>query len=899
MASSEVEIASSSPFGSVLRDRNHREECRESNAKGTHNHHAKLQRNNKNFVTDVNTCRGVSSDSATNENNSDGSKNKGVNQRKAPKNSRLEKLRFTRANSFNDNGSSNNNNNKKETSLSLLISPRHSQLLDRWAARQAREMVSDLENGAELLSMEDVDIFPRTPSSTSEEESCSLEIPNMAASSLVRIWEKRLKQSGVSKTNTSSEKIGSSSSPTNENANASFPEEECFDGPSGNEESSFQSSFPEWESSDHSVSPQARSESGVSVASIIKKLTSTSQNQSPTASFLDENEQEGYYSSSVTGSPCRERECGQQQPPSEHKLVCPLRIRGRQAFNDLLMQMENDRHRELNNLSERGTVSKFAQRGRIQALLRIKLLQRDLVANDRSRQNSTSCEVNNRQSQGSAIMQLRERFSSGVEPRTAVQAEVANPRSPQREAVNKTTQLGNSATTDQVRKDTRNQTAHESANHATKSPQKCVSYTRIDHNTEEAPPSSGVVIQETNQRSDAKAEHNNSKETSEATTSMTGSGLKEMTDRAEAEQNGNTKSSNDETVNEEDISNEQYAESSCQETVEEASNQNYAESSYGDEMEGEETDQNCDYETNYNWISEISRPKSYWEERRQAWYREMLETGSQNEDIRRLLERRTVSSFLSSDFRDRMDRLMESHRGTQAHLVNSQDYEENSQELMAFLQERLHSARASQDGRDAIEEEEEEDNADEHEEEHEHEDESLISDPYHEPGDYSNRSSSCSYRDNEAGDYSPSRQPYQSQSFYQDSRQSASPSTNHHSMEMELIYDLRGHMEQLYHEMSELKKIIKGCMNMQMELQQTMKVEINSVEKEEKKSRNRTPKKKGNCCICYEVKVDSVLYRCGHMCACLKCAIELQCNSGKCPICRAKIVDVVRVYIDG
>jgi len=229
-------------------------------------------------------------------------------------------------------------------------------------------MVSNMENGAELLSMDDVDIFPRTPSSTSEEESSSSEIPNMAASSLVQIWEKRLNQCVVSKTNASFEKIGSSSSPTNEHANASLPEEECFDGPSGNEESSFHS-FPEWESSDHSVSPQARSESGVSVASIIKKLTSTSQNQSPTPSFIDENEQEGYFSSSmtsVTGSPCRERECGQQQPPSELKFACPLRIRGRQAFNDLLMQMENDRHRELNNLSERGAVSKFAQKGRIQ-----------------------------------------------------------------------------------------------------------------------------------------------------------------------------------------------------------------------------------------------------------------------------------------------------------------------------------------------------------------------------------------------------------------------------------------------------------------------------------------------------------------------------------------------------
>lgn len=152
-----------------------------------------------------------------------------------------------------------------------------------------------------------------------------------------------------------------------------------------------------------------------------------------------------------------------------------------------------------------------------------------------------------------------------------------------------------------------------------------------------------------------------------------------------------------------------------------------------------------------------------------------------------------MSSFLSSDFRGRMDRLMESYRGTQTHLVNSQDCEEDSQGLMAFLQERLHSTRASQDGSNAREEEdesrnqdeEEEDNTDEQEHEEEHEKESLISGSYHEVGDYSNQSSSWSYRDNEAGDdfdrvVSSSPQPYQSQSFYPESRHS--PSTNHHSI---------------------------------------------------------------------------------------------------------------------
>lgn len=156
-----------------------------------------------------------------------------------------------------------------------------------------------------------------------------------------------------------------------------------------------------------------------------------------------------------------------------------------------------------------------------------------------------------------------------------------------------------------------------------------------------------------------------------------------------------------------------------------------------------------------------------------------------------------MSSFLSSDFRDRMDRLMESHRGTQTHLVSSQDREEDSHGLMAFLQERLHSTIASQDGRHAREEEEEEsrnqneeeeeeeeeDNADEQEQEHE--EESLISGLYHEAGDYSNGSSSWSYRDIEAGyDFdrvvSTSPQPYQSQSFYSECRHSSS--TNHHSI---------------------------------------------------------------------------------------------------------------------
>ncbi|KAK7303829.1 hypothetical protein RJT34_14746 [Clitoria ternatea] len=923
MASSQVEIASSSPFGYVLRDRNHRDGCREGNVKATH---AAFQRNIKNFVMDhLNTCMSMSSDPTTNENNNNNNNSSSVQNNdsingswasKAPriKKGNLERLHLERANHV-------INNNKDETSLASLISPRHSRLLDRWAARQARDMVSNLENEAKLLSMDNNDngnknndnkvLISRTSSSMSDESPSGTS--KLVASSLVQMWEKRLNQTNGSKSNTSVEKTNPGAAATAtccNNENAFAVEEQCLDGAPLNDDS-----FPDWESDRTAHSDQRRfsSESDrVSVVDIIKKLTATNQNQGPPSYCGDENEQErcnGGGGSSVTSSPRREHESvggggGGLTTQQEHPEQKVPRIRGRQALNNLLMQLENDKHGELKNLAERGAVSKFPQRGRIQSLLRLRLLQRSVAANESSHQKSTASEVN-RQPQGSAIMQLREKFSSGTELKIKDQVDKANPRSPKKEIVNNnnSTQLENSPATNQISKETSSKTAQP-----TESTQKSVSQTTVDHSREEAHPSSDVINQETC----FQAQHYDSQEPAEATTSMTDSNPNEATtDRVETsnEQNDMAKSSYDVTVNEEEASNQQYAEPS----YEEISNQNYAENCYDETEEAEEINQIND-ETNYDWISEISRPRSYWEQLRQAWYGEMLNTDSHNEDIRKLLERRTVSTFLSSGFREKMDRLMESHRGTRTHLVNRQVDEVDNQRLVAFLQEQRLSTRTQEDGGERREEEENEEEEEEEEEEedkeeeeeenvNEHEGESMTGGSYHEVGDYSNQSSSWSYRDNEAADdfdrvVSTFSQPDQSQSFDRDSRRYSS-STNHHSIEMDLIYDLRGHMEQLYHEMSELRKSIKGCMDVQMQLQQSMNQEVHTVKKEEKKSYKRAPKK-GNCCrICHDKKVDSVLYRCGHMCACLECANELQWNSGKCPICLAKIVDVVRVYVDG
>ncbi|KAE9594264.1 putative aminoacyltransferase, E1 ubiquitin-activating enzyme [Lupinus albus] len=914
MASWQVEIASSSPFGCVLRDRNQIDGCRESNV---------FQLKMKNFIKDH---LNISKDSKANENNN--------NAFKASKKNNLGSLHFMRTNH------NNNNKDKDESWLASLISPRHSRLLDRWAARQTREMVSNLENEAELLAMpnsnnnnnEDSDMLPRTYSNSSFGD-VSSETTTLGASSLVQIWEKRLNKSNRPKSSTqvstnasSLEEQNSGGSEAGESSNSSDDRELP-----GNEEP-----FPDWESykisQSYQSSPQERSSSlesaesdRVSVADIIKRLSSTKQGQSPPHSIGEENGNEGG-STSVTFSPCTDREFGFATELSENKaflpqITCLPRIRGRRAFHDLLIKFVCDRYVEINILAERGAVSKFTRRGRIQSVLWLRLLQRGVVASNQSHHKSIASEVN-RKEQGSSIMQLREIFNTGVDNRTTMQIEeVAEPRS-------HPTQFDASTTANELREDTCRLIVNKNTDHSPKSEQKSVSQTSVDdHNNEEAQPCSDTTSQETC----LEAQHVDSKETAEAIPSMTESNVNEMESEVEA-------------------SNQEYtmAETSYDETVdedEEACNEHYAESSYSEIVEEvEDIDMNYD-ENSYDWISEISRPRSYWEERRQEWYREMLDTESHKEDICKLLERRTVSTFLSSDFRDKMDRLMKSHRGVQTHLVSRQDEEEDNQVFVSFLQECLHPASSPQaderervdeqeeeeeaepeddieeeseedieDPEEDIDEEPEEDNIEEEEEEEEeeekveeHEGERLISNSDHEVCDYFNQSTSpthlttWSYKDNETGDdfdrvASMSLPPSQSESFCEESRRNSS-STDHHSIEMELMYDMRGRIEQLHQEISELRKSMMTCMDMKMQLQQCKNQEVHIVKKEEKKSHNLAPKK-GNCCICYDMKVDALLYRCGHMCTCLKCANELQWNCGKCPICRAKIVDVVRVYVD-
>ena len=90
---------------------------------------------------------------------------------------------------------------------------------------------------------------------------------------------------------------------------------------------------------------------------------------------------------------------------------------------------------------------------------------------------------------------------------------------------------------------------------------------------------------------------------------------------------------------------------------------------------------------------------------------------------------------------------------------------------------------------------------------------------------------------------------------------------------------------------------------MQMDMQRSLRQEVSSA-----LANNPTttmvppsqPMNAGHCTVCLTAIADTVLYRCGHLCVCYVCGLNLRATAStvgvKCPICRAPVEDIVRVY---
>jgi protein neuralized len=121
---------------------------------------------------------------------------------------------------------------------------------------------------------------------------------------------------------------------------------------------------------------------------------------------------------------------------------------------------------------------------------------------------------------------------------------------------------------------------------------------------------------------------------------------------------------------------------------------------------------------------------------------------------------------------------------------------------------------------------------------------------------------------------------------------------NQNFLEMEVR--VRSEMAQVHHEIYELRKLVESCIASQVKIQHSIKEEMCSALREAglMPSQPDTPAKRGSCCICHQTQVDSLLYRCGHMCTCFNCADQLKSSNRSCPICQSPIEDVVRAHMN-
>ncbi|MBA0800267.1 hypothetical protein Gohar_010711 [Gossypium harknessii] len=127
-------------------------------------------------------------------------------------------------------------------------------------------------------------------------------------------------------------------------------------------------------------------------------------------------------------------------------------------------------------------------------------------------------------------------------------------------------------------------------------------------------------------------------------------------------------------------------------------------------------------------------------------------------------------------------------------------------------------------------------------------------------------------------------------------------------IEWDIINDLRFDMARLQQRMNGMQRMLGACMEMQLDLQRSIRQEVSAAlnrsagsrgmidDSSSKDAHNWDNVRKGLCCICSKGNIDSLLYRCGHMCACFKCGNELVQSGAKCPMCHAPVIEVVRAY---
>ncbi|XP_050386598.1 uncharacterized protein LOC126802923 isoform X2 [Argentina anserina] len=776
-----------------------------------------------------------------------------------------------------------------------------SRILSRWAARQAQEMITTIERrnreselmalaGLHTVSMLDSSFLRESQSPTSRRQG-AVERPSTQASTILQMWREledehllsrargrvreRLRQQRSAESNTNERSINRSESRGSENRGSlvDVSESENEYGSWSNGRMGSHNERGDINASRREQSPDLGEVERERVRQIVRGWMETGisdqepnvgqRNSSPRAEWLGETERErvrivrewvqmasqqrggrgGRREDQVTNGGSQvsgERDgstADQEESQPEHIRRDMLRLRGRQAIMDSLVRVERERQRELQSLVEHRAVSDFAHRNRIQSLLRGRFLRNERPIEEERPPSVAAGE----------LVQLRQRHTvSDLRLENIVRGQVdGQGDSPTNSNLNdsRSNHTQTNASQDvQLEPHEQTQTGSEGGDN-----QFPTLLGNLENNTAfEQPDWQDTANQGGNwQEPTAEDERHNWEQTT----------FHQFNDWREG--------------NAEDIV-ENWPETSANNWPQETARNSDGETGHQQEAQGTWRT-NSSREAVGRWSEGPSGPVR---NRRPGSVRRFNRFNPPDDDtvysmeLRELLSRRSVSNLLRSGFRESLDQLIQSYVERQSRAPIDWD---------------LHRTLPTPTPASPVQDQDQQ------------RDELNEDQP-----DSINRPSRV---------LPPPPVPPPQPLWHQDLHNTGwSRHSMHRSeIEWEMFNDLRSDMARLQQGMSQMQRMLEACMDMQLELQRSVRQEVSAAlnrSSGEKGSSAETSEdgsrwghvRKGTCCVCCDSHIDSLLYRCGHMCTCSKCANELVRGGGKCPLCRAPIVEVIRAY---